>query len=135
MKFTQETDYAFRLIQHLVAADPTQYFTAADMSARECIPYRFLLRVLAKLKKAGIIASRQGIDGGFRLARPAGSITLREVVEAVEGGIHLNRCLKDVRLCGAGHAPACRIHRTLAAVQARLLEDLDRYTFASLESS
>lgn len=134
MRFTQETDYAFRIVQTIAKANPDGYLTAAEMADNEKIPYRFLLRVLRKLKRAGIVASRQGIDGGYRLGRPAGDITLLDVVEAVEGEIRINRCLKDVSLCNGGFAHECQVHQTLLAVQERLLEDLKGYTFANLEA-
>lgn len=135
MKFTQETDYAFRIVQSFAKAGTDGYFTAADMSDRENIPYRFLLRVLRKLKRAGIVTSRQGVDGGYRLGRPGGEISLRDVVEAVEGDIQINRCLKDVSFCNAGHAPECQVHRTLLAVQERFLRDLASRTFDNLEAA
>lgn len=133
MKFTQETDYAFRIVQMFTASDSGQYLTAGEMSEQERIPYRFLLRVLGKLKKAGIIESRQGTDGGYRLARPGEEVTLRDVVIAVEGDICINRCLRDFDCCNAGHAPECRVHRTLGAIQERFLKDLDSYNFTNLE--
>lgn len=133
MKFTQETDYAFRVVSIFAARKDDGHLTANEMSALEYIPYRFLLRVLGKLKGAGIVESRQGIDGGYRLARPPETITLRDVVIAVEGEICINRCLKDASQCNAGRAPNCRVHRTLCAIQDRLLGDLDKYTFATLE--
>lgn len=132
MKFTQETDYAFRIVQTFAKADSDEYLTAAEMSEREKIPYRFLLRVLRKLKRAGIVRSRQGIDGGYRLGRPAGDITLLDVIEAVEGEIQINRCLKDMSFCNGGFASECQVHRTLMAVQENLLRDLKRRTFADL---
>ena len=133
MKFTQETDYAFRVVQNFAQLEPEAYLTAFEMSDKESIPYRFLLRVLGKLKKAGIIQSRQGVDGGYRLAKPAANVTLLDVVTAVEGEVKINRCLKDESLCNAGNAPECRVHRTLAAVQQRLLNDMASYNFTSLE--
>lgn len=90
--------------------------------------------MLGKLKRGGILASRRGVDGGYMLARPAEKISLLDVVEAVEGGISINRCLKNEALCNGGFAPECRVHRTLMVVQERLLADLRNYNFANLEN-
>lgn len=133
MKFTQETDYAFRVVHTFAELGPESYLTALEMSEKGSIPYRFLLRVLSKLKKAGIVASRQGVDGGYRLGRAPENISLRDVVIAVEGDVRINRCLKDMSLCNANNAPECRVHQTLAAIQERFLNDLDKYTFNNLE--
>jgi Rrf2 family protein len=55
------------------------------ISERQAIPARYLEQIFQRLRKAGLVASRRGPGGGYVLARPAAEITLREVVEAVEG--------------------------------------------------
>lgn len=135
MKFTQETDYGFRIVLAFAKSGSDSFLTAVEMSEKHGIPYRFLLRVLGKLKRAGILRSRQGVDGGYKLAKPPERISLRDVVDAVEGEIALNCCLKSVALCNGGYAPECQVHQTLAAVQKKLLQELERYTFANLEGS
>ena len=55
------------------------------ISERQAIPARYLEQIFQRLRKAGLVASRRGPGGGYVLARPAAAITLREVVEAVEG--------------------------------------------------
>lgn len=133
MNITQETDYAFRLINAFATMDPGIYLTARCIAEKESIPFRFLLRVMGKLKRAKIIASRQGIDGGYRLAKPAGEISFRSVIEAVEGGVDIARCLQNPGFCNAGRAPQCRVHKALSVIQQNLLQDLDSYTFANMD--
>lgn len=133
MKFAQETDYALRLVYAFSRMPPGDSATAADVSESERIPYRFLLRILGKLKRAGIVASRRGVEGGYHLARPGAAITMREVIEAVEGPIRINRCLKNISFCNASRAPDCRVHQTLAAIQERLFQELESYNFDNLE--
>src|SRR3954453_8847760 len=58
--------------------------TAETPAAREDIPLRFLLAILNDLRRAGIVESRRGHGGGYRLARPVDEITLAEVIEAVD---------------------------------------------------
>lgn len=135
MKFTQETDYGFRIVLAFSKSGGDSFFTAVEMAENHNIPYRFLLRVLGKLKRAGILQSRQGVDGGYKLAKPPERISLRDVVDAVEGEISINRCLKSVDLCNAGYAPECQVHKTLATVQERFLQELEHYNFANLEGS
>jgi Rrf2 family protein len=55
------------------------------ISERQGVPARYLEQIFQRLRRAGIIASKRGPGGGYSLARPAGAITLRQVVEAVEG--------------------------------------------------
>ena len=55
------------------------------ISERQTIPARYLEQIFQRLRRAGLVASRRGPGGGYVLARPPAEITLREVVEAVEG--------------------------------------------------
>jgi Rrf2 family protein len=55
------------------------------ISERQAIPVRYLEQIFQRLRRAGLVAGRRGPGGGYLLARPAAEITLREVVEAVEG--------------------------------------------------
>jgi len=55
------------------------------ISERQAIPARYLEQIFQRLRRAGLVSSRRGPGGGYRLARPASEITLREVVEAVDG--------------------------------------------------
>ena len=132
MRLTQETDYALRLIFAFSRLEPGEFLTARQIADGQSIPYRFLLRVMKKLKKAGILASRQGVDGGYRLARPRREISLKDVIEAIEGDIHLNRCLKSTNLCNAGYAPECKVHKTLCLIQENFLQSLKEHNFENL---
>lgn len=132
MRLTQETDYALRLVLTFSELNPGDFLTAKDISDSQNIPYRFLLRVIRKLKAANILASRQGVDGGYRLARPKREISIRDVVEAIEGGIHITRCLKSTAFCNAGYAPECKVHRALGAIQEKLLHEMKMANFESI---
>ncbi|MDR1613361.1 MAG: Rrf2 family transcriptional regulator [Planctomycetota bacterium] len=129
MRFNQETDYALRMVLAFSRLDAGSFLTALEISDKNHIPYRFLLRVAKKLKKAGIVVSRQGPDGGFRLAKPAGDISYLDVIEAVEGEININRCLRDSSLCNAGNAPECAVHQSLRDIQDAFRRELRRKHF------
>jgi Rrf2 family protein len=57
----------------------------ADIAGRQQIPQKFLELILANLKQGGFVESRRGAEGGYRLARPAGAITVGEVLKYIEG--------------------------------------------------
>lgn len=134
MQFSQETDYALRLVEHFTSLGRDGYINAKELSETLSIPYRFLLRVLGKLKRGGILASRMGENGGYRLARTPAEISLRQIVTLIEGDVCLLRCLKDTKLCNAGLAPHCRVHKTLDGVRDQLNSLLEQYTFDNLTS-
>ena len=68
-----------------------------EVSRATSIPETFLAKIFQKLASKGLVRSRRGFRGGFRLARPARRITLREIVEALEGPIRFHRCLDHLR--------------------------------------
>ncbi len=106
LEFGSEVRYALRALVYLAWAG--ERVTAGTISAEANVPRRLLARILAELSRAGLVESEQGRGGGSRLARPAGEITLRETVEAVEGPFGVTRCIMQDRACGGG-AP-CTLH-------------------------
>jgi Rrf2 family protein len=83
MRISARTDYALRAMLELAAADDGALVKADDIAHAQGIPIRFLLNILIELRHAGIVDSQRGSVGGYRLARPAESITLAEVVRAL----------------------------------------------------
>jgi Rrf2 family protein len=83
MRISARTDYALRAVLELAAAPQGALVKADDIAHAHAIPIRFLLNILTELRHAGIVDSQRGSVGGYRLARPAGEITLAEVVRAV----------------------------------------------------
>lgn len=132
MQLTQATDYSFRVILYLAALEPGVIVSAKDISAHENIPMRFLLKTLRSLVKAGLLHSYRGPDGGYALAKEPENITLRHVIEAVEGPISINRCLIDDDYCSKHWTPVCPVHHALAGVQRKLIQELEKHNFADL---
>lgn len=66
--------------------------SAASISAATTIPLPTVAKLMGTLSRAGLLVSYRGISGGFALARPAGEITVGEIVEAVDGPIALTHC-------------------------------------------
>ncbi len=72
------------------------------------VPLRFALKILRKLVAGGLIVSYKGAHGGYALARGADQITLRQVIESVEGPYMINRCQQTEYSCT--HTTSCRFH-------------------------
>jgi Rrf2 family protein len=108
LELGSEERYALRALIYLALVG--EQTTADRVSAEAHIPRRLLARIPAKLSHAGLVQSEQGRGGGSRLARPAGKITLREVVEAIEGPFGVIRCIMEDPARGEG-APCARTCR------------------------
>jgi Rrf2 family protein len=87
MKLSNASGYAIRALAHLARYGGGRLLPSGAIAAAEGLPERFLVKVLTPLVRAGVLYSVRGPDGGYRLARPAGRITLLEVIEAVEGPV------------------------------------------------
>ena len=84
MQVTAKADYALRAATVLASSGPGTVKSEA-IAAAEDIPLRFLHNILAALTRAGILASLRGADGGYKLTRAPATITVADVIRAVEG--------------------------------------------------
>ena len=132
MYLNQATDYAFRAVIHLANQPKGEVVEAQAIARQQVVPMRFLLKIMPSLIKGGIVRSQRGVGGGYALAKDPKDITLLDVVEAVEGPITINRCLADEKYCSKQGAPTCQVHRALADIQAKLVQDLQSHTFYDL---
>jgi Rrf2 family protein len=82
---TAKGDYAVRAMLELAAAADDRLVTGEHLAEAQELPRKFLEAILADLRRAGLVQSQRGVDGGYRLARPAWSITIADVLRAVEG--------------------------------------------------
>ena len=85
VRISLKVDYALRAMVQLAAEAGERPTKAEQVSAAQEIPLRFLLGILSELKRAGLVRSQRGTEGGWALARPAATISLADVVRALEG--------------------------------------------------
>ena len=95
----KETDYAVRTVLHLAAIGRGKSVQVRDVAAQRHLPLSFVRRIVARLHAEGIVATTRGTGGGIRLARPASEISLLDVLEAMDDGVALNRCLEVQHTC------------------------------------
>jgi Rrf2 family protein len=85
VRVSAKTDYALRAALELAAAPDEKPVKGERIATSQAIPLRFLENILMQLRHAGLVESRRGADGGYRLARPAGEVTLADVIRAIDG--------------------------------------------------
>lgn len=132
MRITQEGDYALRVVRYLFLYGNCRRVEAKVISEQENIPLRFLLKLLRKLVAAGVIKSYRGSGGGYVAQNQPKDITLRQVIEAIEGPININRCLLNPDLCNLKRAETCDIHKALGGIQLKLIKELDSVNFEQI---
>lgn len=127
MHITLEADYAVRIVESLsVVAGRQDAKTIAEGTG---VPLRFCLKILRNLVASGIVKSYKGAHGGYQLAAEPAQITLRQVIEAVEGTYHFSRCLESEFPCTRVGACVCPFHSVYDEISAMVRDKLDSVTF------
>ena len=124
MRITQETDYAFRIVNYL-AKNEGKVVGAPQIAESEGVTKRFTLRILRKLNLAGITDAKRGSKGGYYLKKPKEEVTLYDVLVAVDGPIVINRCLQGDNFCNKNEVSDvrnCKFHTTLAMMQSNIIK-------------
>lgn len=132
MNITQESDYAIRAILIIAKVGENNRIEAKKISDEGCIPLRFLLKLLRKLTQSGIVISYRGINGGYTLGKSADKISLKDIIQAIEGPININRCLENIYSCNANKEGVCSVYKELSRIQKILIDELSRKSVADL---
>ncbi len=127
MHITLEADYAVRIVERLAASG--KRMDAKSISEEACVTLRFALKILRKLVASGIIKSFKGTQGGYELAKKPEDISLKDVIETVEGKYYLSRCLSEEHGCNRGMSGKCRFQKVYDKISSDVEKMLDSYTF------
>jgi Rrf2 family protein len=85
-RVSARTDYAVRAAVRLAGSEPVRLVKSEQIAREEGIPLRFLLNILAELRRGGIVVSHRGSEGGYQLVRDPSNITVADVIAAVGEG-------------------------------------------------
>ena len=130
MFLTRECDYAIRVVRDLSNREMKPVKIICE---REQIPHPFAYKILKKLEHAGIVNSYRGAVGGYQLAKAPESITLYDIVNAVDDNLFINECLQDGYVCTRYlNGNSCGVHRELMRIQKLLKESLCEKTIEKL---
>jgi Rrf2 family protein len=132
VRITARVDYAVRAMVVLTAAGDAVPIKAETIAASQGIPLYFLLKILADLRVARLVASRRGQAGGYTLARPGNEIAVADVIRAVEGPLADVHGTSPERLTYAG--PAAPLREVWMATRAALRDVLEVTTLADIVS-
>lgn len=124
MQISARADYALRALCVLATAEGDAVVKAAQIAEAQAIPRTFLDQILTDLRRAGIVDSRRGPDGGHRLARPPYAITVADVVRVVDGPLALVHGGRPEAMLYSG--PAEHLRDVWVAVRAALRQVLER---------
>lgn len=130
MQLTRAADYAVRVMIHLATPAGDRRISLPALAAATGAPESFLSKVMQALTRAGMISSRRGQSGGFQISPRGRSASMRDVIEAIDGAIYLNMCLKAGRSCR--RKAFCPAHPVWEQAQRAMLDVLSKATIAGL---
>ena len=99
LRLSKKADYALIAMKHLAAEADRGAASAREIAQQYEIPVELLAKVLQRLVQRGLLVSHQGTRGGYRLARPATSISVADVIQAIDGPLKMTACSIDDPTC------------------------------------
>ena len=134
MKLSLRGEYALRALLVLGLNYGQGVVRIQSISEQQNIPKRFLEQILNDLKSAGVVASRRGVAGGYRLARPPEEITLATVVRHIEGALAPVSCVSErfYQKCSCPDESRCAIRSVMKEIREAVVRIAERVTIAEL---
>jgi Rrf2 family cysteine metabolism transcriptional repressor len=139
MMFSTKAEYGVRVMAHLARDNGASPISLGSIADAEGLPLAYLEHLVQRLRRAGLVESHRGAHGGYTLARPAETISMAEVVRALEGEIAPIECITAdperglicVREGEPGHDP-CPTKLLWTRVQGSIVRTLTDMTLADL---
>ncbi len=128
MQLSRKADYALRAVRHVSNLPKGKLGSINSIAEAEAIPREFLAKILKDLTRAGILVSFQGVTGGYRLARGAKEISFLDVIEAIEGPVHINLCTESAK-CACDQVGSCEMHQFWITQENQFKKQLSKHNF------
>ena len=133
MRITTQAEYGLICALHLARRTSDGPVTGREIATRERLPADYVEQIMLKLRRASIVVSTRGARGGYRLARPAEEITVRDVISASEHSTFDVHCVThpvEAERCAESHD--CSIRPVWVLLQRRIDEVLDSVRLSDL---
>jgi len=135
MKISTKGEYGIRALLELALRVGDGYIQSAEIATARNVPENYLYQLLITLRKAGLIRSRRGPQGGHMLARPPERISLAEAIRALEGPLAPTSCSQDETYDECEFNEQCVVRDVWRRVTAATEKILEETTFAELAQS
>jgi Rrf2 family protein len=132
LRLSKKADYALLAMRHLAAHSERGAVSARELAESYDLPPELLAKVLQKLVRGRLLTSIQGIRGGYGLARPAASISVADVITAIDGPLTVTACSETNHNCE--QYSKCNIRDPLWQIKDRIVSALAATSIAGLAS-
>ncbi len=130
MQFTKAEEYGIKGVLFLAEKAKNSVTPLSEISEAKNIPEKFLAKIFQSLSRTGIVRSHRGVRGGFTLSRNPEEISIKEVLEAIQGPYHLMKCINDTDICEESNR--CAIRDMLIKAENKMNEVFESHSLAKL---
>ena len=133
MRYTTKSEYGIIALLHLANAEAGRPCSANDIASGEGMSVEYVEKLLTRLKQFGLVESHRGANGGYTLATEPKNITLKHIIEALDGATFQTFCVDEVReniVCN--HLSACGVNHIWDGLKDAIDTYLESITLASL---
>jgi Rrf2 family protein len=122
LRLSKKADYALIAMKHLAIRPDASSISAREIAEQYDIPIELMAKVLQRLARRGLLTSHQGTRGGYRLARPAGVISVADIIQAIDGPLTVTACSTHAENCDQYNK--CNVRDPLWRIKDRILSAL-----------
>ena len=130
LRISKLTDYGTVLLAELAAIEEPRVVSAAELAAMTGIGLPTVSKLLKLLGRGGIVAATRGAGGGYRLARPAATISAADIIDSVEGPVSITECSSEASQCD--FEDVCNVGGTWQRINQAIRSALEDVTLADL---
>ena len=130
LRLSKKADYALIAMKHLAKTAVAPSTSAREIAEQYDIPIELMAKVLQRLVRTGLLVSTQGTRGGYALSRPAPSISVADVIQAIDGPFTVTACSSEKNDCEQFNK--CSIRDPLWQIKERIVEALGTVTIAEM---
>ena len=123
LRLSKKTDYALMAMKHLALLGDRGSSSAREIAEQYDIPVELMAKVLQRLARKGLLASHQGTRGGYHLSRPAATISVADVIQAVDGPLTVTACSTEEENCE--QYAKCSVRDPVWKIKNRILDALN----------
>jgi len=132
LRLSKKADYALMAMKHLAVHPDTSSSSAREIAEQYDIPAELMAKVLQRLARRGLLRSHQGTRGGYTLARPTSSISIADIIQAIDGPLTVTACSTDDEQCD--QYGKCNVRDPLWRIKDRILAALATVSLAEIAS-
>ncbi len=122
LRLSKKADYALMAMKHLAVRPDAASASAREIAEAYDIPVELMAKVLQRLARRGLLSSHQGTRGGYRLSRPSTTISVADIIQAIDGPLTVTACSTEAENCG--QYAKCSVRDPLWRIKDRILSAL-----------